>query len=103
MADFKFNPALPLPIKFQLKDGQYGNQLTLFIPVESITHLMEYLQNLVDTKSAGGSVYVSKEKGTVKTTGVYINSKAFDGDDGFFGNINPHKIENAPNTDELPF
>jgi len=103
MADFKFNPALPLPIKFKIQDGKYGNQLVLFIPVESITHLMEYLQDLVDTKSTGGSVYVSKEKGTVKTTGVYINSKAFDGDDGFFGNINPQKIENAPNTDELPF
>ena len=64
---------------------------------------MNYLQNLVDTKSAGGSVYVSKEKGTLKTNGVYLNAKVLDGEYGQYGQINPQKIENAPNTDELPF
>ena len=53
MADFKFNPALPLPIKFKIQDGKYGNQLVLFIPVESITHLMEYLQGFVNDLSNG--------------------------------------------------
>jgi len=99
----EFNPALPLPIKFTVQDGKFGNQLSLFIPTESVTHLLEHIQNLVNTKPAGGSVYLGKDKGSVKTTGIYINAKALqsDGGDGFFGQINPQKIESAPNTQGL--
>ena len=104
MADFNFNPALPLPIAFKIQEGQYGNQLNLFIPTESITHFIDHLQKLVDTKTAGGSVYLGKEKGTVKTEGIYINAKALESDDGngFFGQINPQKIDTGVN-EELPF
>ena len=99
----EFNPALPLPIKFTVQDGKFGNQLSLFIPTESVTHLMDHIQNLVNTKKAGGSVYLGKPKGTVKTEGIYINAKALESDDvnGFFGQINPQKIEGAPNSQGL--
>ena len=57
----------------------------------------------LNTKSSSGSVYLGKEKGTLKTNGVYLNAKVLDGEYGQYGQINPQKIENAPNTDELPF
>ena len=72
----EFNPAIPLPIKFKIQDGKFGNQLSLFIPTESVTHLMDHFQNLVNTKTAEGSVYLGKEKGSIKTQGIYINAKA---------------------------
>ena len=103
MADFNFNPALPLPIGFKIQEGKYGNQLNLFIPTESITHFIDHLQKLVDTKATGGQVYLGKEKGTVKTEGIYINAKALESEYGIYGQINPQKIENAPSTNELPF
>ena len=78
----EFNPAIPLPIKFKIQDGKFGNQLSLFIPTESVTHLMDHFQNLVNTKTAEGSVYLGKEKGSIKTQGIYINAKAYESDDG---------------------
>ena len=99
----EFNPALPLPVKFTVQDGKYGPQLSLFIPTESVTHLMDHIQNLVNTKTAGGSVYLGKPKGTVKTEGIYINAKALESDDGngFFGQINPQKIEGVSSSQGL--
>ena len=99
----EFNPALPLPIKFTVQNGRYGPQLSLFIPTESVTHLMDDIQNLVNTKTAGGSVYLGKPKGTVKTEGIYINAKALESDDGngFFGQINPQKIEGVSSSQGL--
>ena len=99
----EFNPALPLPIKFTVQNGRYGPQLSLFIPTESVTHLMDHIQNLVNTKTAGGSVYLGKPKGTVKTEGIYINAKALESDDGngFFGQINPQKIEGVSSSQGL--
>ena len=102
-SNFDFNPALPKPIGFKIQEGQYGNQLRIFIPKESITHLMDHMQNLVNTKSTTGKVYLGKEKGTVEAEGIYINAKALESDDGngFFGQINPQKIEGAPNSQGL--
>ena len=48
----EFNPALPLPIKWNIGDDRFneGQQvLNLTIPVESVTHLIDHLQNLVNT------------------------------------------------------
>ena len=100
----KFNPALPLPIKFSIGPNKFEpdeKQISLFIPIESVTALFDLIQNLVNTKSSQGSVYLGKDKGSIKTKGVYINAKAFEGEYGVFGNINPPKIENAPNTQGL--
>ena len=99
----EFNPAIPLPIKFKIQDGKFGNQLTLFIPTESVTHLMDHFQNLVNTKTAEGSVYLGKEKGSIKTQGIYINAKAYESDDGngFYGQINPQKIKNVSTSQGL--
>jgi len=82
MADF--NPALPLPIKWSIGDDRFneGQQvLSLTIPVDSVTHLIEQ---------------------KVKTKCVQIYSKAVDGQFGVFGNINPQKLEREVN-EELPF
>ena len=52
MADF--NPALPLPIKWSIGDDRFneGQQvLSLTIPVDSATHFIDHLQNLVDQKA----------------------------------------------------
>ena len=102
MTNSQFNPALPLPVKFTVNDGKFGPQLSLFIPTESVTHLMDHFQNLVNTKTAGGSVYLGKEKGNINTDGVYINAKVMDGDYGLYGQINPQKIDTGVN-EELPF
>ena len=102
----EFNPALPLPIKWNIGDDRFneGQQvLSLTIPVDSVTHLIDHLQNLVNTKSKQGEVYDFNKKEKVKTNCVQIFSKAMDGQYGVFGNINPQKIENAPKTEELPF
>ena len=58
MPEFNFNPALPKPISFKIQDGQYGKQLALFIPTESITHFVDHMQNLVNTKLSSGKVYL---------------------------------------------
>ena len=106
MAENQFNPALPLPIKWSIGDDRFneGQQvLSLTIPVDSVTHFIDHLQNLVDQKAKDGEVYDFNKKEKVKTQCVQIYSKAMDGQFGVFGNINPQKIENAPSTDELPF
>ena len=101
MTNSQFNPALPLPIKWNINEGKFGNQLTMRIPVESVTHLMEHLQNLVNTKTSDGKVYDFNKKENVQTKCIYINAKAMEGEYGVFGNINPQKIESAPDTQGL--
>ena len=54
MAENQFNPALPLPIKWSIGDDRFneGQQvLNLTIPVDSVTHLIDHLRNLVNTKA----------------------------------------------------
>ena len=102
MPEFNFNPALPKPISFKIQDGQYGKQLALFIPTESITHLMDHMQNLVNTKLSSGKVYLGKEKGNINTEGIYLNAKIIDGEYGPYGQNNPQKIDKGIN-EELPF
>ena len=72
MTNSQFNPALPLPIKFNINDGRFGNQLTLCIPVESVTHFMEHIQNLVNTKQSDGKVYDFAKKENIQTKCIYI-------------------------------
>ena len=101
-----FNPALPLAIKWTISDDRFnegGQVLTLTIPVDSVTHLIDHLQNLDNTKSKDGEAYDFNKKEKVKTKCIQIYSKAVDGPYGVFGNINPQKIENAPSTNDLPF
>ena len=101
-----FNPALPLAIKWTISDDRFhegGQVLSLTIPVDSVTHLVDHLQNLVNTKSKDGDVYDHKTKDTIKTQYIQIYSKVMEGKYGPWGNINPQKIENAPNTNDLPF
>ena len=100
-----FNPALPLPIKWNISDDRFDPEkqvLSLTIPVDSVTHLIDHLQNLVNTKAKEGEVYDFAKKEKVKTQCVQIYSKAMDGAYGVFGNINPQKIETGVN-EELPF
>ena len=49
-----FNPALPLPIKWNISDDRFDPEkqvLSLTIPVDSVTHLIDHLQNLVNSKA----------------------------------------------------
>ena len=101
MTNSQFNPALPLPIKFNINDGKFGTQLTLCIPVESVTHFMEHIQNLVNTKQSDGKVYDFAKKENVQTKCIYINAKAMEGDYGVYGSINPQKIEGVSNSQGL--
>ena len=104
MAENQFNPALPLPIKWSIGDDRFneGQQvLNLTIPVDSVTHLIDHLQNLVNTKAKDGEVYDFKTKKKIRTQCVQIFSKAMDGPYGVFGNINPQKINTGVN-EELP-
>ena len=103
MENFNFDPALPKPISFKIQDGQYGKQLVLFIPTESITHFVDHMQNLVNTKLSSGKVYLGKQKGNKNTQGVNINAKALEGDYGVYGQINPQKIKLVTEVDEIPF
>ena len=76
--------------------------LSLTIPVDSVTYLIEHLNTLVDQKAKDGEVYDFNKKEKVKTKCVQIYSKAMDGQFGVFGNINPQKLEREVN-EELPF
>ena len=98
----EFNPALPLPVKFTVNDGRFGPQLSLFIPTESVTHLMDHIQNLVIQKLLEVQFILEKKKAQLKLK-VYINAKALESDDGngFFGQINPQKIEGVTNSQGL--
>ena len=101
----EFNPALPLPIKWNIGDDRFneGQQvLSLTIPVDSVPYLTEHLMNLIDKKAKEGEVYDFAKKEKVKTQCVQIFSKAMDGPYGVFGNINPQKINTGVNED-LPF
>ena len=101
MPEFNFNPALPKPIPYQngtLVDDRFneGQQvLSLTIPVDSVTHLIDHLQNLVNTKAKEGEVYdFAKERREQLKLNVYKSSlKSMDGDiRSIMGNINPQKI-----------
>ena len=99
-----FNPALPLPIKWTINDDRFDPEkqvLSLTIPVDSLTHLIDHLQNLVNTKAKDADVYDFSKKDPVKTQCIQIYSKVMDGKYGPWGNINPQKIESV--TEELPF
>ena len=55
----------------------------------------------VNTKQSDGKVYDFTKKENVQTKCIYINAKALEGDYGVYGNINPQKIEGAPDTQGL--
>ena len=48
MTNSQFNPALPLPIKWNISDDRFNEDqqvLSLTIPVDSVTHLIDHLKN----------------------------------------------------------
>ena len=118
--DFKFDAALPHPIKWTVgensydEDGKFPTQLALAIPVESIPAFCDYLMSLGDTKDKikKGKVWDFKNNEEVQVDVVWLNAKGKEGQYGSFGNINPQKteaqreaLENqklAP-SDEIPF
>ena len=92
MTNSQFNPALPLPIKWNISDDRFNEDqqvLSLTIPVDSVTYLIDHLQNLVNSKAKDGEVYDFAKKENVQTKCIYINAKAMEGPYGVFGNINP--------------
>ena len=76
MADF--NPALPLPIKWSIGDDRFneGQQvLSLTIPVDSVTHLIEHLNTLVDLKAKEIAAAFIKEFKVPKLTGFITEAR----------------------------
>ena len=48
MTNSQFNPALPLPIKWSIGSDKFDPEkevLSLTIPVDSVTHLIDHLKN----------------------------------------------------------
>ena len=106
MTNSQFNPALPLPIKWNISDDRFNEDqqvLSLTIPVDSVTHLIDHLKNLVNTKAKQGEVYDFNKKEKVKTQCIQIYSKAMEGPYGVFCNINPQKAEDAPDLNQMAF
>ena len=99
--DFKFDAALPHPIKWTVgensydEDGKFPQQLALAIPVESIPAFCDYLMSLGDTrdKIKTGKVWDFKNNEEVQVDVVWLNAKGKEGQYGSFGNINPQKTE----------
>jgi len=109
MAQFnEFVPAFPFPIKWSTGENTFEDSdrnpktMGLAIPVESIPAVISHLMALeADTsKHKQGKVW-SKENGEEKKPVVYLNGKGKESQDGngFFGNINPRKIDSG----EVPF
>ena len=74
MTNSQFNPALPLPIKWNISDDRFNEDqqvLALTIPVDSVTHLIDHLKNLVNTKSKQGEVYDFNKKKKKLKLNVY--------------------------------
>ena len=99
--DYKFDPALPYPIKWSVgensydEDGKFPSQLALAIPIESIPAFCDYLMSLGDNrdKVKTNRVWDFSKKEEVEVDVVWINAKGKDGNYGAFGNINPQKTE----------
>jgi len=99
--DFKFDAALPHPIKWTVSensyddDGKYPRQISLAIPVNSIPAFCDYLMSLGDTKEKikTGKVWDFERKEEVEVDVVWMNGKGKEGQYGDFGNINPQKTE----------
>ena len=119
--DFKFQPALPYPIKWSVsentydEEGKFPQQLAQAIPVASIPAYCDYLMSLGDAneKIKKGKVWDFSKNEEVEVDVVWINGKGKEGQYGSFGNINPQKTEaqrqaqdvrNFPQTsEEIPF
>ena len=106
MTNSQFNPALPLPIKWSIGTDRFDPEkevLGLTIPVESVTYLIDHLKNLVNTKASEKKVYDFKQRKEIKTQCIQIYSKAMEGPYGVYGNINPQKVEDAPDLNQMAF
>ena len=106
MTNSQFNPALPLPIKWSIGSDKFDPEkevLALTIPVESVTYLIDHLKNLVNTKASEKKVYDFKQRKEIKTQCIQMYSKKMVGPYGVFGNINPQKVEDAPDLNQMAF
>lgn len=98
MADF--NPALPQPIKWSTgsnrydQDGKTPRSISLFVPLDSIKALQQYLTDLAADieRHKPGKIWNYETKSEEQVTGVYINGKGREGSDGDYGTINPAVI-----------
>ena len=117
--DYKFDPALPYPIKWSVgensydEDGKFPSQLALAIPIESIPAFCDYLMSLGDNrdKIKTNKVWDFKNNEEVQVDVVWLNAKGKEGQYGSFGNINPQKTEaqlqaqdgRRSSSEEIPF
>ena len=118
--EFKFDAALPHPIRWSVgenrydTEGEWPSQLGLQIPTESITPFCEWLMSLLDEegKISTGKVWDRENNKEIEVPVVWVNGKGKDGQYGSFGNINPQKTEaqrlnqevrKASASEEIPF
>lgn len=102
-----FNPALPKVVKWSTgenrydQDGKAPTALSLFVPLESVHALANYLMDLAadDTRHKTGKIWDYEKRSEVEVQGIYINGKGRDGTNGSFGTINPASVLSK----EVPF
>ena len=110
MSDFK--AALPRPVKWSVGENRYDQTgknpmaLSVFVPLESVHALANYLMNLADDESRHktAKLWDYDQRAEVEVTGFYINGKGKVGRDGSFGTINPQSTRaDAKAMEEIPF
>ncbi len=103
------NFALPLPIKWSVGKNKFNEEnpdeplLSIQVPVESVTSLIEHLTNLVNTKQVTKAVYDPKVKKSDDKPCVMLYCKGTNGDYGLYGSFSPLKIEDAPDLNQMEF
>ena len=119
----KFEPALPLPLSFNVGDNPFDSKdrfpkrCNLFIPIESVPDLLDHIMNLADKaeKHKDGTVYDLRDDQRKKVKGFYLSGNGkignYDEDEfGAYGTINPRKeappkppSEQTIDVEESPF
>ena len=107
----EFNPQLPRPIKWSVGDNAYyttGKQprsISLFVPLESINALHDYIDAVAadPSKVKSGKVWDYQQQAEVQVDGIYINGRGRSSNGGDYGTINPAAAAPAPADEEPPF
>jgi len=105
----EFKPQLPRPIKWSVGENRYdsnGKQprsINVFIPLESINSLHDYIDVVAahPTRVKSGKVWDYEQQSEVQVDGIYLNGKGRTGNGGDYGTINPPAV--ASSDEETPF
>tara|TARA_R100000458_G_C8217807_1_gene203162 strand:+ start:408 stop:731 length:324 start_codon:yes stop_codon:yes gene_type:complete len=104
-----FNPAFSKELKWNVGENTYAKsnpnnkftkRLGLFIPLESIKELKEYIDSKVaDPDSVKSTkIWNSETQNAEPVNGIWLSGNGMSGEYGDFGSINPPALE-----DDRPF